>query len=111
MNIELPVSIGEALDKLSILEIKLDKIKDERRADVQKEYDAILGKLDHLFTRDAKFHYHILKEVNMRIWNDQDIFRESKDEKRHAHSRTESPPAAAPRRSAKTSSRRARKTL
>lgn len=79
--IELPVSFGEALDKLSILEIKLEKIKDERRADVQVEYDAIYSKLKHLETNDSSFHYRILKEVNTSIWDMQDIFRDSKDEK------------------------------
>ena len=34
----LPVSIGEALDKLSILDIKLDNIKDHRRDNVKLEY-------------------------------------------------------------------------
>ena len=37
----LPVSYGEAIDKLTILDIKLDKIKDDRKIDVKKEYDAI----------------------------------------------------------------------
>ena len=80
-TIELPVSIGEALDKLSILEIKLEKIQDQRRLDVQKEYDAIYTNLAYLFTEDAKFHYRCLKEVNLKIWEDQDIFRESLDAK------------------------------
>jgi hypothetical protein len=80
-TIELPVSFGEALDKLSILEIKLEKIKDDRRKDVQVEYDTIKSKLEHLITDDAKYHYSILKAVNLSIWDMQDIFRDSKDEK------------------------------
>lgn len=32
----LPVSLGEAMDKLTILDIKLDQIKDNRRIDVKK---------------------------------------------------------------------------
>lgn len=80
-TIELPVSFGEALDKLSILEIKLEKIKDDRRKDVQVEYDTIKSKLEHLFTDDAKYHYSILKAVNLSIWDMQDIFRDSTDEK------------------------------
>ncbi len=79
--IELPVSIGEALDKLTILEIKLDKISDERRIDVQKEYDAIKGKLTHLFTSDSEFHYKTLKDVNLSIWEMQDQFKDCTDEK------------------------------
>jgi hypothetical protein len=41
MEIVLPVSLGEALDKLTILDIKFEKISDERRADVQKEYNIL----------------------------------------------------------------------
>jgi hypothetical protein len=80
-TLDLPVSFGEALDKLSILEIKLDKIKDERRKDVQVEYDMLLDKLTDKFNDDSKYHYTILKDINLKIWEMQDIFRDSKDEK------------------------------
>ena len=43
----LPVSLGEAMDKLTILDIKLDQIKDNRRIDVEKEYDLLYEKLNH----------------------------------------------------------------
>ena len=36
-EITLPVSLGEALDKLTILDIKGQKIQDDRLADVKKE--------------------------------------------------------------------------
>ena len=44
--ISLPISLGEAIDKLTILDIKLDKIKDIRRIDVQNEYDVLYTKLN-----------------------------------------------------------------
>lgn len=78
--LDLPVSFGEALDKLTILAIKKDKIKDARNADVQLEYNMILDKLKHTFTDDIHYHYSILKDINLSIWNMQDIFRESTDE-------------------------------
>ena len=37
MIINLPISIGEAIDKLTILDIKLEKITDNRKNDVKKE--------------------------------------------------------------------------
>jgi FtsZ-binding cell division protein ZapB len=43
--LHLPVSLGEAIDKITILDIKLDKIKDNRKNDVQKEYDLLFEKL------------------------------------------------------------------
>ena len=73
--ITLPVSYGEAFDKLSILDIKLTKIKDERVNDVQKEYDMIQNKLNNLMTNGIQFHYKILKKINESIWDKQDTFR------------------------------------
>lgn len=41
-EISLPVSLGEALDKLTILDIKCSKIADiERSASAKKEYDIL----------------------------------------------------------------------
>lgn len=79
-TIELPVSHGEAFDKLSILEIKLQYINDDRKNDVQKEYNILYDKLKNLFNTNIKFHYRILKDINENIWIKQDIFRKSTDE-------------------------------
>ena len=75
--IELPVSYGEAFDKLTILDIKLGKINDSRRNDVQVEYDAIYTKISVLFNSDILYHYNILKDINLQIWEMQDTFRDS----------------------------------
>ena len=40
----LPVSLGEAIDKLTILDIKCHKITDKRKLDVQKEYNILYEK-------------------------------------------------------------------
>ena len=66
-NIALNVSLGEALDKLSILDIKIDRIKDVRRDDCLKEYD-ILYKSLKPYVEEFSYHYRILKEINRRIW-------------------------------------------
>ena len=50
----LPVSYGEAIDKLTILDIKLDKIKDDRKIDVKKEYDAIYSFIEPLLNPFSK---------------------------------------------------------
>jgi hypothetical protein len=73
-QISLPVSLGEALDKLTILDIKLAKIQDPaRRANVQAEYDALYTPLKQYL--DAfPYHYRILREVNLTIWETQDKF-------------------------------------
>jgi len=73
MSVTLPVSVGEALDKLTILDIKCDKIQDARRADCVLERDTLLKDLQTYIDR-FPWHYKILKEVNLTIWNLQDSF-------------------------------------
>jgi hypothetical protein len=75
MSITLPVSIGEAIDKLSILDIKCSFIKDSRRDECQKEYDALFPILKHYIDK-FPFQYKMLKTVNEEIWVMQDAFRE-----------------------------------
>jgi hypothetical protein len=73
-EIVLPVSLGEALDKLTILDIKLQKIQDaSKRQDVQKEYDVLLKSLKS-YVDAYPYHYRILRQVNLSIWNIQDEF-------------------------------------
>jgi hypothetical protein len=73
-EITLPVSLGEALDKLTILDIKLQKIQDTvRRQDVQKEYDVLMSSLGK-YVEAFPYHYRILKEINLAIWEIQDVF-------------------------------------
>lgn len=71
----LPVSIGEALDKLSILDIKLDNIKDHRRDNVKLEYDMLYGKLKCYIETTNKY-YNMLKKTNSYIWNLMDLLRD-----------------------------------
>jgi hypothetical protein len=71
----LPVSIGEALDKLSILDIKLDNIKDHRRDNVKLEYDMLYGKLKSYIESTNKY-YMMLKKTNFYIWNLMDLLRD-----------------------------------
>jgi hypothetical protein len=72
----LPVSIGEALDKLSILDIKLDNIQDERKKNVKIEYDLLYEKLIPYLNKTQKY-YDMLKKTNTHIWKLMDIIRDS----------------------------------
>lgn len=72
----LKVSIGEALDKLSILEIKLEKIQDSRRNDVEIEYNYLYSELKQYITR-FEYQYKFLKNINLQIWNLQDEIRDN----------------------------------
>ena len=71
----LPVSLGEAIDKLTILDIKLDKINDNRKNDVQKEYDLLYEKLKELIIKYNVL-YKTMKKVNLLIWDMMDILRD-----------------------------------
>lgn len=71
----LPVSLGEAIDKITILDIKLDKIKDNRKNDVQKEYDLLFENLKNFIT-EYKVLYITMKKVNLLIWDMMDILRD-----------------------------------
>ena len=65
------VSVGELLDKISILEIKKDKIKDSEKLKFINEEHAILkGQLDQNVKPDDKLNklFQSLKEINAKLW-------------------------------------------
>ena len=72
----LPVSLGEAIDKLTILDIKYDKIKDNRRNTVKIEFDMLYDKLKD-FVEEYNMYYKIMKQINLDIWDMMDILRDS----------------------------------
>lgn len=73
-----PVSVGELLDKITILEIKRERITDPaKRANVEREYEALVaargklvlnGAIDPLIAQ--------LKQVNEALWEIEDDIRE-----------------------------------
>ena len=66
--IHLPVSLGEAIDKLTILDIKLSSIKDSRQTDVRVEYDLLYNKLEEYITKYNTL-YVSMKNINQKIWD------------------------------------------
>jgi hypothetical protein len=75
MLFTLPVSIGEGIDKLTILDIKLTFIKDEsKRKEVKKEYDTLVESLE-TYIKKCDRHYKLLKKINLDIWNLEDEIR------------------------------------
>ena len=74
------VSDGEILDKMSILEIKLDKIENvQKLVNIQKEYDTLKETIgeppwyEHVF-RKYGFYWQ-LKEINETLWEIEDEIR------------------------------------
>jgi len=72
------ISAGEFLDKLSILEIKLNKIKDLISLnEVKKEYE-ILNETKNKninFSKEIEILYKDLKETNEKLWKIEDEIR------------------------------------
>ena len=71
----LPVSLGEAIDKLTILDIKLARISDTRRADVLVEYTLLHEKLVP-YIEQHKTLYESMRKVNLAIWDYMDDLRD-----------------------------------
>mgnify|MGYP001360433703 FL=1 len=69
------ISVGELLDKISILEIKQKNIKDEQKIKIiSKELESLnyTLKKDVLITDEIKSLYEDLKKINIKLWNIED---------------------------------------
>jgi len=65
------VSIGELLDKISILEIKQEKIKDpEKLKFISNEHSILKNQLNENVKTDDKLNklFQSLKEINAKLW-------------------------------------------
>ena len=65
------VSVGELLDKISILEIKKEKIKDsEKLKFINDEYEVLKDQLDKNVKSDEKIDklFQSLKKINTKLW-------------------------------------------
>ena len=65
------VSVAELLDKISILEIKQEKIKDaESLKFIEDEYKVLKSELDKNIKTDEKLKnlFNSLKEINSKLW-------------------------------------------
>ena len=78
------VSIGELLDKISILEIKQEKIKDpEKLKFINNEYSILKDQLDKNIKSNDKLNdlYQSLKEINAKLWVIEDDKRQCEKDK------------------------------
>ena len=65
------VSVGELLDKISILEIKQEKIKDDKNLKfINDEYNVLKEELNKNIKNDDKLNnlFNSLKEINSKLW-------------------------------------------
>lgn len=78
MSVLLEISIGDFLDRLSILEIKLEKIADkQKRLNIEKEHRVYLSRLENAQypKNEVKQLLNKLREVNLRLWEVEDEIR------------------------------------
>ena len=78
------VSVGELLDKISILEIKKEKIKDaEKLKFINNEHSILKNQLDENIKSDEKLNnlYQSLKVINSKLWVIEDDKRQCEKEK------------------------------
>jgi hypothetical protein len=78
------VSIGELLDKISILEIKQEKIKDpEKLKFINNEHSILKDQLEKNIKTDDKLNnlYQSLKEINAKLWVIEDDKRQCEKDK------------------------------
>ncbi len=65
------ISVGELLDKISILKIKKEKIKDpEKLKFIDEEYKVLKNQLDNNINSDKKLDelFESLKQINSKLW-------------------------------------------
>ena len=73
--INVPISVGELIDKITILEIKKDKLKNLKLKNILKELSflrAVLEKNNILIPDEIYFQ---LKSINLKLWDIEDKIR------------------------------------
>ena len=78
------VSVGELLDKISILEIKQGKIKDsEKLKFINEEHSILKDQLNNNVKSDQKLNelFESLKQINAKLWVIEDDKRQCEKEK------------------------------
>ena len=64
--INVPISIGDFVDKISILIIKSEKVQNENKAkNINKELDLLLSMSNFINHKDIED----LKKINLRLWD------------------------------------------
>jgi len=82
MEILAPISLGELYDKISILEIKMERIKDEEKLELIKKELFLLNEISSKFPIDDTLYFQ-LKKKNEALWGIEDNIRIKEDRKQY----------------------------
>lgn len=83
MNLSAEISVGEFLDKITILEIKSERIKDEAKLEnIHKELNTLRQTwADSTFSQqDISAEIAALKQINEKLWEIEDYIRDKESE-------------------------------
>ena len=80
-EIQAPISLGELIDKITILQIKTDHLQGKALENVQKELSALQQTLDALDVQVDQTLIQRLKEVNQDLWQIEDDIRDQERQK------------------------------
>lgn len=82
MQVKVSVSLGELVDKITILKIKKEKIRDPKKlSHVQKELQELTGTLKDLGLEGMEDFENELISINSSLWEIEDNIREKEREK------------------------------
>ena len=79
------ISDGELFDKITILEIKKEKISNnEKLVDVEKELSSLKNTVEKFIPNQSNISKHVndLKEINLKLWDIEDGKRAAEKEKK-----------------------------
>ena len=76
MEVQIPVSVGELVDKITILQIKANRFSGEALSNVQRELTLLEGVLAGCGVELPTELVDALSEINQRLWTIEDAIRE-----------------------------------
>jgi len=78
---QIEVSNGEIVDKLTIIEIKLKHIQDEnKRKNLQTEFEVLNRAVSQIIAKDHELYLELLK-INQELWDIEDTIRDLERDK------------------------------
>ncbi len=83
MNLSAEISVGEFLDKITILEIKSERIKDDAKLEnIHKELNTLRQTWDDspFSQQDVSSEIAELKQINEKLWEIEDYIRDKESE-------------------------------
>jgi hypothetical protein len=82
MIVETPVSVGELVDKITILRIKSRRIKDKQKLiNINNELNQLITIFSKLEIPDILFEFVELEDINRKLWDIEDDIREKERSK------------------------------